>query len=142
MALKPLNTLIKIHKQKADILRREMVVLEEEKHQLETAADKLRDDHAREMQHVAKEPAFITFMGSYSDYVRRRLEAIVLETQRLNQEIEEKRDAIGEEFSEQKKYEIARRHIQKRIQEEERHRAQQKSDEVGAQQYRRQKEEL
>jgi hypothetical protein len=137
MAIKPLTTLIKIHKQKTDVLRREMIVLEEELHQLQMVERKLRMEHEQEAQLVMKDPLFLGFFGAYSAYVKKRLQAIAKEMERLQNAIEEKRDEISAEFSEQKKYEIARDHISKRIMEEERRRAQQKYDEVATQQYMR-----
>ena len=69
MAIKTLNTLIKVHKQQVDALRRKMVALEEERHQLEMLADKLRAEREREMQLILKEPDFAGFFGSYSTHV-------------------------------------------------------------------------
>lgn len=137
MAIKSLTTLIKVHKQKTDVLRREMIVLEEELHQLQMVERKLRNEHEQEAQLVMKEPLFLGFFGAYSAYVKKRLQALAKEMERLQNAIEEKRDEISAEFSEQKKYEIARDHISKRIMEEERRRAQQKYDEVATQQYMR-----
>ncbi len=140
MAIKTLATLIKIHKQKADFLRREMIALEEESHQLELLADKLRREHEQEMKLVIDDPALARYFGSYSTHVKKKIAAIREEIKNLQESIEKKRIEISEEYSEQKKYEIASDNIKKKMQEEERHRLQKRFDEVGSQQYQRLKE--
>ncbi len=138
MALKPLRTLIKLHKRRVDVLRREMVALEEERKQLLLLASALQAEHAREMQLAAQDPQIARFFSAYSQGVKNRLEALAEEARRLDGAIEEKIEAIREEFGEQKKYEIAREHIQKRENEEMHRRQQQRFDEIGMQQHLRQ----
>lgn len=135
MSSKTLSTLIKVHKQQTDMLRREMVQLETELHQLEKASEQLQYEHEQEMRMVIRAPEFSGFFGAYSAHVQQRQKAIVEEVRRLNEAIEEKRVAIAEEFSEQKKYEIAQENMKKRQQEEEKHRQQSRFDEVANQQY-------
>jgi hypothetical protein len=137
MALKTLNTLIKLHKRRIEIMRREMIAMEEERRQLRELAENLREEHAKEMRLSAEEPKMAGFFGAYAKRVKERQEAIAKEIQRLDSNIEAKADSIREEFSEQKKYEIAREHTKKRLAEEARHRQQQRFDEIGAQQYLR-----
>lgn len=140
MSVKTLGTLIKIHKQQTDLLRREMVAFEEELHQLQMLAEKLHNEHEQEIHIVAKDPALASFFGSYSAHTRNKLAKLGEEIKRLMDKIEEKRDKIALEFGEQKKYEIAQGNLKKKIAEQEKHRQQNRFDEVASQQHTRQKE--
>ena len=140
MALKTLHTLIKLHKRRVDVLRREMIAFEEERRQLLELASNLRAEHASEMRIAAAEPKVGGFFGAYSRRIKKKQETIAQEVKRLDGAIEAKIEAIRTEFSEQKKYEVAREHAKKRLAEEARHRTQQRFDEIGAQQYRKARE--
>jgi hypothetical protein len=140
MAVKTLQTLIKLHKRRVDVLRREMIVIEEERKQLLLLSERLREEHAREMRLATEEPKMAAFFGAYSIRIKQRQENIVQEIKRLDKAVEEKSDAIREEFSEQKKYEIAHEHAKKRLADEARIRLQQRFDEIGNQQYQKLKE--
>jgi hypothetical protein len=135
MALKTMNTLIKLHKRRVEVMRREMVTLEEERRQLQELSARLKEEHAREMRLSAEDPKVGAFFGAYSKRMKERQEGVIKEITRLNGEIDAKTDAIREEFSEQKKYEIAREHAKKRLSDEARLRVQQRFDEIGAQQH-------
>jgi ribosomal protein S8E len=63
----------------------------------------------------------------------------VEEVKRIDTAIAAKAEAIRSEFSEQKKYEVAREHANKRLAEEAQRRVQQRFDEIGAQQYQKAK---
>lgn len=135
MAIKTLSTLIKVHKQQTDILRREMMALETEIHQLQTLGDRLRAEHEQEMKMVIKNPSYAGFFGAYSASVKRKLKGIDEEIMRLNRAVEEKRAAIAQEYSEQKKYEVARENLKNELLIEEKHRMQKRFDEIASQQY-------
>lgn len=135
MAIKAMGTLIKLHKRRVDVLRREMVALEEERRQLLALSQRLREEHAREMQVASEDPKIAGFFGAYSARIRQRQENIALEVKRVDTAIEEKAAAIREEFSEQKKYEIAQEHAKKKLAEKARIAVQQRLDEVATQQY-------
>ena len=137
MAIKTLSTLIKLHKRRVDIIRREMIPLEEERRQLLIAVEKLHAEHEREMRLAAEDAKIAGFFGAYSKRVKQRQEVIAREITRLDAAIEVKVNAIREEFSEQKKYEIAREQEKKRNLQEAQRRQQQRFDEIGAQQYLR-----
>jgi hypothetical protein len=140
MAVKTMNTLIKLHKRRIDVMRREMIAIEEQRKQLLQVAEKLVQEHAREMKLATEEPKMAGFFGAYSKRVKERQEAIRLEVKRLDAAIEEKAEAIRTEFSEQKKYEIAREHAKQREALEARVNLQRRYDEIGTQQYIKAKE--
>ena len=133
--MKTLQTLIKLHKRRVDVLRREMIAFEEERRQLLLLAQKLRQEHADEMQLASREPKIGGFFGAYSARVKQKQASISEEVKRLDDAIEAKTKAIQEEFSEQKKYEIAQANARKRLAEEVQHRLQQRFDEIASQQY-------
>ena len=135
MPTKTLNTLIKLHKQRVDVLRREMVALEDERQQLQDFAAKLKKEHENEMRLMAQDAQMANFFASYSAGVKNKLKKIAGEITRLNDAIEAKLELIREEFGEQKRYEIANEHAKERIKKEEKHHLQQKFDEVAVQQY-------
>jgi len=140
MAIKTLNTLIKLHKRRVDIIRREMVTLEEERNQLQIVAEKLAAELAEEMRLAAEDAKVAGFFGAYSKRVKERQEIIVQEMKRLDEAIALKVEAIREEFAEQKKYEIAHENAEKRLLKEAQRRQQQRFDEIGTQQYLKTKE--
>jgi len=137
MALKTLDTLIKLHKRRVDEMRREMNALEEERKQLISLSEKLKDERIQEGKLAAADAKMASFFGPYSDRIAKRLEGIAREVSRLDREIEVKLEAIREEFSEQKKYEIAREYAKKQQEIEIRRGTQQRFDEIGSQQFTR-----
>jgi hypothetical protein len=134
-ALKSINTLIKLHKRQMDVLRREMLTLEEERRQMHLLSDTLTAEHANERQLAAQDPMIAPFFGAYSRRVMERLTAIAEEVKRLDAAVEAKIEAVRAEFSEQKKYDIARGHIHRRMASEALRKQQQRFDEIAAQQY-------
>jgi hypothetical protein len=139
MALKTLNTLIKLHKRHVDVMRREMIMLEDERRALQELAIRLKDEHAQESQLAAEEPKVGSFFNNYSKQVKKKLETIAQSVKKLDAQIEAKIEAIRAEFSEQKKFEIAREQENKRIALDQLHKNQQRLDEVGSQQYQKAK---
>lgn len=135
MALKSFNTLIKLHKRRVDLLRRELQTLEEQRQQLVALSHALREEYAREMQISSADAKMAGFFGAYSAHVQKRQESIAKETVIVENAIDAKTEAIRAEFAEQKKYEIARTHELKRLAEKERNREQGRFDEIGNQQY-------
>ena len=135
MDLKSMNTLIKLHKRRVDVLRREMVALEDERKQLTDLAERLREEHASEAQLAAEDAKMAGFFGAYDARMKKRQESIAQEVARIDATIAEKREAIRGEFSEQKKYEIARENMKKRLDATRAARIQERFDEIGSQQY-------
>lgn len=140
MALKSFNTLIKLHKRRVDVIRREMIALEEQRTQLLTLSASLREEYAREAEISSTDAKMAGFFGAYSVRVQKRQESIAAEVAKLDLAINEKTEAIRAEFAEQKKFEIARGHEIKRLAEVEKHRQQSRFDEVASQQYMKTKD--
>lgn len=135
MAIKSFNTLIKLHKRRVDIIRREMRALEEQRLQLLALSTSLREEYEREVGIASSDAKMAAFFGAYAVRVQKRQESIALEVKKLDAAIEKKAESIREEFAEQKKYEIARTHAVRKQAELEKHRQQSRYDEVASQQY-------
>lgn len=135
--MKTLDTLIKLHKQTLDRLRRELGTLQGEFEQLEYVKEKLKSEHRKEMEGLVQHPEFTGFFGGYSAHVRERVEKIDLEIQKLQVVMDKKREEIAIEFAEQKKYEIARTNQIKKQLDQENSRNRQQLDEIAMQQYNR-----
>lgn len=142
MAIKSFNTLIKLHKRRVDIIRREMLALEEQRTQLLQLSRTLQAEYAHEVGIASSDAHIAGFFGAYAQRVQKKLEAIANEVLQLDAAIEAKGEAIRTEFAEQKKYEIAKAAEMKRLAEKEHTRQQARFDEIGAQQYMKQQELL
>lgn len=141
MAVKTFNTLIKLHKRRVDVMRREMLAFEEERNQLLVLSKTLHEEYAREVEVSTADARMAGFFGAYSLRVQKRQASIAEEVARLDKAIEAKAEAIRAEFAEQKKFEIAKGHAQKRIAEQEKHKLQSRFDEIGSQQYQKLQEQ-
>lgn len=140
MALKTLNTLIKLHKRRIDILRRDMQALEEERRQLLLLTEQLRIEIEQEIMVTTSDAKIAGFFGAYSERIRKRQLAIAQEISRLDDAIKAKSEGIQTEFSEQKKFEIVLTQTEKRLAEDAKREQQKRFDEMGAQQYARTQE--
>ncbi len=142
MAIKSFDTLIKLHKRRIDIIRREVRTLEEQRAQLVALSTALYEELAKEVELSTSDARMAGFFGAYSERVRKRQEAIALEIIRIDAAIEAKAAAIREEFAEQKKYEIAKQNALLRQAVKERTLAQSRFDEIANQQYMKQQESI
>lgn len=105
--MRSLRTLIKLHKQTLDQLRRALAVLESQKAQLQQAIVRLKEELQHELALAGKTPELGAFFGDFAKRVRAREEALVMEIRKLDEQMNELREKIRIEFGEQKKYEIA-----------------------------------
>ena len=135
MAIKTLDTLIKLHKHRLDLVRRELANLTEQIEQLEYVKKKLLNELQQEIEMVSNNPDYASFFGAYAKHSQQRQMAITTEIHLLQQQAEAKREIISLEFAEQKKYEIARTQQMKKAMAEENLRNQQALDEIAMQQH-------
>jgi flagellar export protein FliJ len=137
MAVKGLDTLIRLQKRSIDALRRELGLLEEQYHQLLLVSQALRVEYKTEQEKALASPEGISFLASYAEGVRLRQERLQREMKNTNDAVNEKRERIAEAFGTQKTYEIARDQALKRQEEKTRRMQQERFDEIGVQQYLR-----
>ena len=135
MAVKSLDTLIRLHKRRIDVLRSELRAVEEERTQLISLSHRLQMEFNREVEISASDGQVAGFFGAYASRVRKRQKDIAAEVLRLDGVIEAKTESIRLEFAEQKKFEIAKATaLQKEITKE-KQRHQVTLDEIGNQQF-------
>ena len=119
--MKTLNILIKVQKQKLDIVRRNLAGLESQVAQLEILDTNLEKDLAEEIKLADSSAELSGFFGDYIKRVRQRQDRIRSEIRELNIQIEMAREAVRAEYSEQLKYEqLLERKIEEAKQETER----------------------
>lgn len=139
--MKGLDTLIKLHKRKLDELRRQVVSLETQKAQLLALSAKIQQELENEIDLAGKQPEMGKFFGDFAKRIKKRQENIAIEVKSLDKQMDALRQEITAEFSEQKKYEIAKENARLRDQEEANRKETNMLDEVAADQYRRKQKE-
>lgn len=137
--MKELLTLIRLHQNELDELRRQLVSLEEQREKLIQLATRIHEELLHEREAAMSQPQMGAYLVDYEKRVKERQTEIAKETVRLDQQIDQLSAAISESFSELKKYEIVR---DQRMEAERLKRAKQDQaalDEAGANQFGRQK---
>lgn len=108
MAIKAVNTLIRLHKRELDELRRKLGGLQKQKDQLLLASKKLDEDLLNEQERAATMPEMAAFMGKFAQRIRDRKDILAAEISKLEVQIEALTGEIAVKFGELKKYEIVR----------------------------------
>lgn len=139
--MKGLSTLIKLHKRKLDDLRRKMGALENQKAQLLALSARLQKELEHEIELAGLQPEMGSFFGGFAKRIQRRQEAIAEEVKSLDKQMDKLRDEIAAEFSEQKKFEIAKDNALKREEAEQNRKDTIVLDEIAQQQHRRKHKE-
>lgn len=110
--MKSLNTLIKFNKIKLDQILVEIKKAEEEKSLLIIQAKNLAEEVSREIENYrGSEYSFI--LENYLEHTNKIESKIKLQIGKLNFNIENHRKALNQQYTELKKYEIARQNKQK-----------------------------
>jgi hypothetical protein len=139
--MKGLDTLIKLHKRTLDELRRQIVVLENQKQQLLDTSQKLHEELQYEMKMAAEKPEMSGFFAGFSKRIQERQKAITQEVKKLDMVIAKLTDEARIAFGEVKKYEIAKANAEKRRQKEIARKETMVLDEIAGNQDRRKKKE-
>ena len=103
--MKTIKTLIKVQKQKLDMVRRNLVSLETQQSQLETLHKKLEKDLASEIELADNSAELSSFFGDYIKRIRQRQELVRKEIRALETQVEMAREVVRHEYGEQLKYE-------------------------------------
>lgn len=107
--MKALNTLIKLHKKNLDAIIAEKKKFEERKDELEEMKIRLIASAKEETdKYYGSDYAYM--LDQYLEDSRKKQEQIDQEVMQLNEHIELLQDKLAEEFSELKKFEIAKEH--------------------------------
>ena len=139
--MKGLKTLIRLEKNRMDILRKDLVVLEGEKEQFEAFAQQLLDSLHRELDAAEGMTEMRSFFGDFSARIKRQRQQIAQHVAGLDRRISALQDQINEVFSQMKKYEIALDNHIAREKEKLAASEQQQMDEVAVQRFHRNREE-
>lgn len=137
--MKELLTLIRLHQNELDELRRQLVSLEEQREKLIQLATRIHHELLHEREAAMNQPQMGAYLVDYEKRVKERQTEIAKETVRLDQQIEQLSAAISESFSELKKYEIVRDQRVEAEKQKQAKREQAALDEAGANQFGRQK---
>ena len=135
--MKGLATLIKLHKRTLDELRRKMVSLENQKNQLRLLSARLNQELEDEMQTAGKQPEMAHFFGDFATRIKKRQEGIAKEVQSLDTQMDKLGEHIAEAYAEVKKFEIAKKNIERRAAEAVKRKETIELDEIAGQQHRR-----
>lgn len=135
--MKTLNTLIRLHKRKLDELRRNMAALEGQKEQLHQSIKSLQNELEKEMKLAGLQAEMANFFGEFAKRIRGRQDMLHGEIKNIDVKIAELNKEIFGEFTELKKYEIARENLKQKMAEEEKRKETLMLDEIAAQQFQR-----
>jgi len=105
--MKTLATLIRLQKQKLDVLRRRLGVLQNQRARQVAKDESLVAERERELQLAGKTPEMGGFFGNFAKRIRQRREEIAAEIVRIDEQINATTDQVRDVFGEMKKYEIA-----------------------------------
>ncbi len=135
--MKTLNILIRLHKRKLDELRRNMAALEGQKEQLHQSIKSLQNELEKEMKLAGLQAEMANFFGEFAKRIRGRQDMLHGEIKNIDVKIAELNKEIFAEFTELKKYEIARENLKQKMAEEEKRKETLMLDEIAAQQFQR-----
>lgn len=135
--MKGLRTLIRLHKQDLDELRREMAALEGRRAALIDRRKMLDRELAEEQRFVAETPNMAFAYGAYAQRVIAERADIAERKQALEDDIAALGERVAEAYAELKKYEIAMSQRLRRQRAEAARREQRDLDELGLDMHRR-----
>jgi len=135
--MKTLNTLIRLHKRTLDELRRNMASLEGQKDKLHQSIKSLQNELEKEVKLAGLQAEMANFFGEFAKRIRGRQDMLHGEIKNIDVKIAELNKEIFAEFTELKKYEIARENLKQKMAEEEKRKETLMLDEIAAQQFQR-----
>lgn len=133
-----LETLIDLHQNDLDRMRRQMVELETQRDKFQIALDALAEELGQEKRLADRELSVRNYLENYVAENTRRSAMIRDAKARVQGQIDRLHQQIFEKFGELKKYEIAKEQADRREAQERAHREQTELDEIGIDQFKRQ----
>ncbi len=130
---KSLTTLIKLRTDELDKMQARKTQLEGQQQQFQRTIEQLKARLIREEKAAEAEPALMEFLPLYRDQNRQQQVEYGRAVDRLEGQIRELQDVVARIFSERKKLEIAKSHIEKAEEAEAKRLEQQLLDEMGLQ---------
>jgi flagellar export protein FliJ len=133
--MKSIVTLLRVKQREMDVLKRQQVVIENQRLDILTRIDRLSDQLLHEMQTAEAMPEMAHFFGDFASTIKKRREQLRVQLKKLEVELEKITVQIFDRFSEMKKYELALENWKKRRAAEMTRREQQAMDEVAIRGY-------
>ena len=133
--MKSIVTLLRVKQREMDVLKRQQMVLENQRAEVEARIKRLADQLIEEMKTAAAMPEMAHFFGEFSATMKQRQAQMRTQVIKIDAELERVAVQILERFSEMKKYELALANWKKRKAEAEARRAQQYMDEIAIRGY-------
>ncbi len=133
--MKSITTLLRVKQREMDVLKRQQMVLENQKAEVLARIERLAQQLLDEMKTAEAMPEMAHFFGDFSATIKTRQGQMRTQVAKLDTELERVAVQILERFSEMKKYELALANWKKRRDEEAARRSQQYMDEVAIRGY-------
>ena len=133
--MKSVVTLLRVKQREMDVLKRQQMVLENQRAEVEARIKRLADQLMEEMKTAEAMPEMAHFFGDFSATIKQRQAQMRTQVIKIDTELERVAVQILERFSEMKKYEIALENWKKRKAEAEARRSQQYMDEIAIRGY-------
>jgi flagellar export protein FliJ len=133
--MKSIVTLLRVKQREMDVLKRQQVVIENQRLDILTRIDRLSDQLLHEMQTAEAMPEMSHFFGDFATTIKKRQEQLRVQLKKLEVELDKIAVQILDRFSEMKKYELALENWKKRRAAEMARREQQAMDEVAIRGY-------
>ena len=133
-----LDTLIRLHQQHLDVKRVYRTTIESHRIGLEQRTDAIQQDMEDEMQHAAVSLEARLTYPAYTERMTAALQALAVEMDETDRELDRLNDEIAEAYQTLKGYELTRNAREKRRAYQQGQRERAELDEIGAIQYRRQ----
>ncbi|MCC7260829.1 MAG: hypothetical protein IT567_07330 [Alphaproteobacteria bacterium] len=132
-----LETLIDLHQNELDRMRRQMVELETQRDKFQMALDALAEELTQEKRLADRELSVRNYLENYVAENSRRATMIRGAKERVQGQIDRLQQQIFDKFGELKKYEIAKEQADLRAAKERAHREQTELDEIAIDQFKR-----
>lgn len=132
-----LETLIDLHQNDLDRMRRQMVELETQRDKFQMALDALAEELEQEKHLADRDLSIRNYLENYVAENTRRATMIRDAKKRVQGQIDRLQQQIFEKFGELKKYEIAKEQADRREAKERAHREQTELDEIAIDQFKR-----
>ena len=133
--MKSIVTLLRIKQREMDALKRQQMLLENQRAEVEGSIQRLAEQLQGEMDSAQKMPEMAGFFGDFSVTIKKRQEQMRVHIRKLEVELEKLSVQILDRFSEMKKYELALANWKKRRDEVAARREQAEMDEVALRGY-------
>lgn len=139
--MKSLKTLIRMQQREIDLLRREMVKLEERKQSYLDRMEALDGDLRHELETAGELTEMRGFFGDFSETIKQKQQDLSQRVLYVEQQIQKMNIEISKQFAELKKYEIAYERFLERERKERERKEQIELDEIGQVAYLRGEDE-